>query len=1142
MVAPPQTRSPTELSTWLACRRASALDAALREQRIARPSGHDPTRDLLRERGDRHEARYVEQLRASGREVVDLRARGVDEVVDAMRRGVFAIVQATLAADGWSGAADVLVRVDGDVPASRWGPWSYEVHDTKLAKETKVGTLVQLAVYSELLAELQAARPRSFAVVPPGEPLTPVPYELKDCAAYVRAARRRFEAEASGDALERLAAHEPEPCAHCSVCRWWKDCDERRHEVDHLSLVAGISLAQRVELRRQKVTTTAVLARTPELAEAPQRGHRSSYRRLHRQAAVLVRGRELERPEHELVAIDAAFGLSRLPEPSAGDLFLDLEADPFVEPAGREYLFGRSWIEAGEDRYEALWATDEAAEQRAFEATMDVIMARWAADPAMHVYHFGAYERGALARLVGRHATRASELDRLLRAGVLVDLHQVVKRTLIASVQRYSLKELERFFGFVRALPLADARRAMRGVEQALELGLADAIDDEVKRDLEAYNRDDCVSTRWLRDWLEQLRAELEHTQRIVLPRPELGDGAAPEQIAAHEDEVARVQARLREGVPEDGQRTTEEHARWVLAHLLEFHRREDKTAYWEKFRLQTLDEDERLRERDAIAELEPFGTPEKLARSLRLQYRFAKQETTLRVGDQLFHEDGESFGSVHAIDRSARALEVKISKASWGERGHPSWLFKWKHHDPKPKPQALVRLATAWASGSTQGQWDAARALLLRERPRLRGDVPWRLEGEGGQAQAKRVVLALDRSVLAVQGPPGTGKTHTGAEMIVALVEAGRRVGVTGLSHAVINNLLAKVREVSGERVVVGALVGEHGGGDAGGVRETKEHAVVREWLATGEVKVIGGTPWLWAREEFAGAVDVLFVDEAGQLALADVLAVAGAAGRAMGSVVLLGDPQQLEQPRTAKHPEGTEGSALAWVIGARATIEDERGIFLEETWRLPPRICGFTSEVFYDGRLRGRDGLERRRLCGAGSFDGAGLWLVRVEHEGRAVEAVEEIEVIAGIVAELVGGATWVDMFGEEKRIAGKDVMVIAPYNAQVAALEAVLGPLGVRCGTVDKFQGQEAEVVVYSMTSSSIADAPRGMEFLFDAHRFNVASSRARVACVVVASGRLLDAECGSAEQVALANRICAFAERAEGRTRGISSGRS
>ncbi len=394
------TRSPTELSTWLACRRSSALEAARRIGRVPGPTGFDPTKDLLVERGLRHEARYVESLRERGIDVVTPAGRDVEATMAAMRDGAAAIVQATLAIQarsavktdlGWSGIADVLMRVE---TASELGAWSYEVHDTKLARETKVGTIVQLAMYSEMLGALQGRMPERFWVVPPGDPITPQPWRMKDCAAYVRAARRRFEVDAARSIEERLTA-EPEPCAHCDVCRWWKDCDDARREVDHLSFVAGISSAQRVELRRQGVHTTMALARTPTLPEPPKRGHADSYRALHRQAAILVRGRDAGQPVHEILPVDGRFGLALLPAPSAGDLFLDLEADPFVEPGGREYLFGRSWVEDGRDGYAAEWALDAGAEALAFERTMDEILRRRTVDPAMHVYHFGGYEKAA---------------------------------------------------------------------------------------------------------------------------------------------------------------------------------------------------------------------------------------------------------------------------------------------------------------------------------------------------------------------------------------------------------------------------------------------------------------------------------------------------------------------------------------------------------------------------------------------------------------------------------------------------------------------------------------------------------------------------------------------------------------------------
>jgi uncharacterized protein len=272
---------------------------------------------------------------------------------------------------------------------------------------------------------------------------------------------------------------------------------------------------------------------------------------------------------------------------------------------------------------------------------------------------------------------------------------------------------------------------------------------------------------------------------------------------------------------------------------------------------------------------------------------------------------------------------------------------------------------------------------------------------------------------------------------------------------------------------------------------------------------------------------VDLLFVDEAGQMSLANVLAVS----RAAGSIVLLGDPQQLEQPKKGSHPEGAEASALQHALGVHKTIPEECGIFLPTTWRLAPSICSFTSELFYEGRLSSKAGLERQRLAGGGQFDRSGLWVVDVAHDGNRNSSAEEIDVVAGLVHELTAtGVRWVNEDGLEEQMAGRHILVVAPYNAQVSRLAERLEPLGARVGTVDKFQGQEAPVVIYSMATSRPEDAPRGMEFLYSLNRLNVATSRARCAVILVASPKLFEPECRTTRQMKLANALCRYRELA------------
>jgi superfamily I DNA and/or RNA helicase len=271
---------------------------------------------------------------------------------------------------------------------------------------------------------------------------------------------------------------------------------------------------------------------------------------------------------------------------------------------------------------------------------------------------------------------------------------------------------------------------------------------------------------------------------------------------------------------------------------------------------------------------------------------------------------------------------------------------------------------------------------------------------------------------------------------------------------------------------------------------------------------------------------VDVLFVDEAGQMSLANVLAVSPAAT----SIVLLGDPQQLDQPQKGIHPPGADVSALGHLLNGRATISREQGIFLTETRRLHPDVCAFTSELFYEGRLVPRPENARQNLNAGGSLGGTGLRFAPVAHSGNQNESLEEVEKVAAAVEGLMkSGATWTNKKGETHALTLDDILVVAPYNAQVAALIERL-PARSRVGTVDKFQGQEATIVLYSMATSTPEDAPRGMEFLYNLNRLNVAVSRALCVAVIVASPALFQVQCKTPRQIELANAFCRYLELA------------
>jgi predicted RecB family nuclease len=1123
----------TDVSNHLACRHLTRLDLQVARGERSAPAWAAPDLKVIQELGERHEAAYLKYLEDEKKlGVVRLAKKGnedelVEETLRLMAEGVEVIAQGALRDGEWFGRPDVLLKVAK--PSGKWN-WSYEVQDTKLARETKATTILQLSVYSELLGSAQGGNPE-FApefmwVITPAAGYAGEEYRVAEYAAYFRYVKREML-----KATQQASATYPEPVEHCNVCQWFRECDQQRRADDHLSLVAGIRRQQRDQLEEWKVETVTKLAKMPvPLKQKPRYGSREGYTQVREQARVQVAGRTAKKPIHEaILPVTAGTGFCRLPEPNRLDMFVDLEGDPFAGTQGQQYLFGFASRNAdGELVYEKRWTLTPEEEKNGFEWLMDEIVRRWADQPGTHVYHYGANEPSAFKRLMGQYATREEEMDRMLRGGKFVDLHRVVKQGVRASVEEYSLKKMEAFHGFARKTSLDLSRAAMRYIEHRLELGWkGEKIADEQREAMEGYNREDCESTAALRDWLEAERATLiAKGQKIA--RPVAGDPEPPEELSERQKRIAELVQRLTKGLPVDrGERSEVQQAQWLLAQLLDWHRREDKATWWEGFRLAELDEDELLEERSGLGGLRHLGTlrAEKQIRTER--YEFEKQETEVREEKELYCK-GEKFGTVVAVDFAARTVDVKKTRKS--AELQPKAVYLWDAPlNVTQQADALFR-AAEWVAThgiEAKGEFQAARDLMLRHAPRLGNDETLAvLPGELAEATACRIGSAMRETTFAIQGPPGAGKTFTGARMICDLVKRGKKIGVAALSHKVIRKLLEEVVKAASEKNIggVSCLQRWNDGEAEPGIMVAKKNEEILEALESRTANVAGGTSFLWSRAEMTDAVDVLFIDEAGQMALADVISVAHAAK----SMVLIGDPQQLERPLKGCHPDGAEKSALEHLLGEHKTILPEVGLLLPETWRLHPNICRFTSEVFYEGRLKSREALQGYVIQGHPWVKGAGLWYVPVEHQGKRNSAEEEVEAIAKIVGGLLQPRVKFFRGTESRALKTDDILIVAPYNAQVSDL---LGRLpDMRVGTVDKFQGQEAPLVIYSLTTSSPQDAPRGMEFLYSLNRLNVATSRAMSAVIVVGSPKLFEPECRSPRQMQLANALCAYLEMA------------
>ena len=630
------------------------------------------------------------------------------------------------------------------------------------------------------------------------------------------------------------------------------------------------------------------------------------------------------------------------------------------------------------------------------------------------------------------------------------------------------------------------------------------------------YNEDDVRATRAVRDWL------VDHRPAGLPWRPAPGPPA--EIITDITEMVARLHS-FEPGTPEH-----------LLGDLAGYWTREWWAYLMPKLAQCQQDTADLMGARDAIAAMSHmgkyprFGVKGQELKHPAMRFSFPAQQFGDFGDDEtrvLYTLPDGTWRAASVVRFDSEALEIDLL---WGER----------QQDAGHLPESVI--LHKWVSGDDKHKalFDFAERLLENRDPNpvtlalLRGDPP-RFHPGGGPAGGAfsddrddmcSWVTQLDHSYVAVQGPPGTGKTYRAAHLIHALVKAGKRVGVTAPNHRAIENVLREAIEVFTSEGDLGLL---------NGVRiKTKGSQPDLEGFVYGnadkaarsEFNIVAGTSWLFSNAKIIDApVDVLLIDEAGQFGLADALA----SSRAARNLILLGDPLQLSQVNQANHPGCGGLSALGHVLGDDVTLPADRGVFIEQTRRMHPDICRFTSEQVYEGRLGWHEDCEHQTTVA-----GTGLRWVKAVHSGNSTSSVEEAQIIAERIGALVA-TPWTNFKGEVTALTVEDFMVVAAYNDQVRTIRRVLdlNPLtaGVPVGTVDKFQGGTAAVVFFSTAASTGADVIRGVDFLFSRERLNVAISRARCLAYLVCTEELLDTRARSVEEMRCIAALDAFVEWAE-----------
>lgn len=1072
------------------CEHATSLDLAKLNGAPLTPSPESEEALLLQAKGHAHEAEFLKSLKQQGKSVIAIPAKAGafdqshEATIEAMKSGADVVYQGALKTGVWQGYSDFLEKTS---TPSRLGPFSYEAADTKLKRRADPKHALQLAIYSRAIEEIQGLPP-VFGHVELGDGRR-ASFPVADVAAYAANLSRRLEGF-----VQTPWTTTPEPSPACDLCRWRDHCAEEWKASDSLVAVAGITKSQRRKLIDAGVGTLRQLA---ELNSSIPKLHPNTLGKLKTQARLQDARRNGGPPSYELLPIEEGRGLARLPEPHAADLFFDMEGDPLVD-GGLEYLFGVYSEISGAAQFKPWWAHNKDEERAAAEAVLTYFADHVRRNPGAHIYHYNHYEVTALKRLALKYGVGEAQLDHLLRAKAFVDLYRIVQQGLIASEPGYSIKDLEAFYRPKRDGEVATASASIIAYERWIE-----TRDQKILDDIAAYNEVDCQSTKQLRDWIvDKVRPQglpWFKPAEIETPKPE----DDPERTALIE-RMRPFRSKLGEDLAD------------LVVELNAFHKRKAKPEWWEYFDRQDRDTAELIDDLESIGGLTAVAA----AQGTERDYIIPAQQTKLRRGKTTAIRGKKGNATIVTLDRPNLRIRVKFPKAL--PPPDQVDLIPAGPLDSKTV-QAAVRDVTA--SLIAQGFAGSAIADYLCRRPPLIKSFPAGAPLPTSSdivADVISAVRGLDHGCLPIQGPPGTGKTFVSAAAIVDLVATGRRVAVMSNSHKAINNLLDAVAErarSTGQRMTIAKKISD--ADDAPddptiAVANKNEDPILRT------ANVVGGTVWLFSRPEHIRAFSHLVIDEAGQVSIADLVA----ASRAASNIVLVGDQMQLPQPIQGIHPGNSALSCLEYLLDGVHAIQPERGIFLPKTRRLHPTLCKLVSELFYDGRLTHDPATERLeiRYSNATDLPPAGLAFIEIAHEGNSQESPEEADALVKRYNDLLG-SRFVDREGRERTITVDDILVVAPYNAQVNLLADRL-PTGARVGTVDRFQGQEAPACLISMATSSQDDMPRDIAFLLSLNRMNVAISRAQAVAAIFCSPRLLDAACTTLEEVRQVNALCAI----------------
>ncbi|ALO34550.1 helicase [Colwellia sp. MT41] len=1127
--------SPTDLTTFMSSPFASWMNRFKMEFPADAPQCDevDALSSLLSKKGLEHEDNMLTLLQEQGKSVcvikseVDGKKLTIDKQksasIAAMQQGVDVIFQAVLEHASFRGHADFLIKVPG---SSTLGDYHYEVWDTKLANKVKPYFVIQLCCYAEMLEAIQGVLPQNIVVaLGNGENES---LRTEDYYFYYKALKTQFIDYQS----KFNPSNHPDPSDSKEYGRWSNYAEQLFVDKDHLIQVANITRSQIKKLNQAGIITCEQLVATK--LERVSGLNSSILSALKAQANIQKQSNGQMPPLFEIKHHEKhkQQGLALLPPHSDLDVFFDIEGYPLDE-GGLEYLWGNTYFdEQGTRQFIDFWAHDAEQEKVCFKAFIDWVYARWQQDPSMHIYHYASYEITACRKLMSRYGICENEVDQLLRNEVFIDLYKVVKGGLLVGEPKYSIKNVEHLYRGKRETEVGSGGDSVVVYEHwrdNFQKGL-DGGTWQTSKTLNAirdYNIDDCDSTQELVAWLrlQQANNAIEFVGKTDVVEPEISEEVS-ERTQLRDRLLQRAEQERIAG--KESEAKISENLAWTL----EFHRREAKPVFWKLFDRLGSEIDVLMDDMDCLANcvrtsLAPFK-PSARARNLAYEYTFDIE--------QEFKNSSSNYYVLGEVDENGKNISVSTNKEhSDLEKGTivltsrhelPSLvtLIPNEYVRPEPIPSAITAVIKEYENGIFEGT--AIADFLLKRSPRIKGRKHNKeaiVTADNAQERLAQIINAvenLDNSYLAIQGPPGTGKTYTGKHIIAALVKSGKRVGIASNSHKAINNLLAGVAQYCNEQNIAANCYCTKDTGNE--ISENQITVIKNAEIAKNATQgcVIGTTAWGFCKDEVENCFDYLFIDEAGQVSVANLIGMS----RATNNIVLMGDQMQLGQPSQGTHPGESGLSILDYLLNDTPIMPAHMGVFLDTTYRMHSKVNHYISNAIYEGQLKTDVDNDKQCIEVPDNYQGAlnqtaGVILVPVEHQGNTQASIEEVNVIKLHANELLG-RRYTNKEGKTSHITWDDMLFVAPYNHQVSKLKIALGEQA-KVGSVDKFQGQEAPIVFFSLCSSDASESARGIDFLFDKHRINVAISRAQSMAIVVANPSLFNTPVNSIKQLAKVN---------------------